>query len=246
MGSFFWNTAMNSQIFQDRDQILWLMPQRPELTEFCFFSFQNFPSSTPGKGIFAWVESTYFWFLNIQYIKKSHKSDAYYFLSELPCSWLYIYMCNILLIYLGYTFVFWLYKYILAIHLYMQCRRSGFNPWVGKIPWRREQIPTPVFWPGEFHGLYIPWGCKESDTTEWFSLHWLYIYLSFKQTYLWESLSDPVWIDVPSSLISWFDIYFSDSLFNKSFGLKDIYPTTLLENMSLSYWNDPSLLTPLI
>ena len=29
----------------------------------------------------------------------------------------------------------------------------GFNPWVGKIPWRREWLPTPVFWPGEFHGL---------------------------------------------------------------------------------------------
>ena len=25
---------------------------------------------------------------------------------------------------------------------------------VGKIPWRRESLPTPVFWPGEFHGLY--------------------------------------------------------------------------------------------
>ena len=25
---------------------------------------------------------------------------------------------------------------------------------------------TPVFWPGEFHGLYSPWGCRESDTTE--------------------------------------------------------------------------------
>ena len=23
----------------------------------------------------------------------------------------------------------------------------------GKIPWRRERLPTPVFWPGEFHGL---------------------------------------------------------------------------------------------
>ena len=34
--------------------------------------------------------------------------------------------------------------------------RPGFNPWVGKIPWRREQLPTPVFWPGEFHGLYGP------------------------------------------------------------------------------------------
>ena len=38
--------------------------------------------------------------------------------------------------------------------------------WVGKIPWRREMLPTPVFWPGEFHGLYSPFGFKESDTTE--------------------------------------------------------------------------------
>ena len=27
-------------------------------------------------------------------------------------------------------------------------------------------LPTPVFWPGEFHGLYSLWGHKESDTTE--------------------------------------------------------------------------------
>ena len=39
---------------------------------------------------------------------------------------------------------------------------------VGKILWRR--LPTPVFWPGEFHGLYSPWGRKELDTTEWLSL----------------------------------------------------------------------------
>ena len=38
--------------------------------------------------------------------------------------------------------------------------------WLGKIPWRRERLPTPVFWPGEFHGLYRPWGHKESDKTE--------------------------------------------------------------------------------
>ena len=25
------------------------------------------------------------------------------------------------------------------------------------IPWRRERLPTPVFWPGEFHGLHSPW-----------------------------------------------------------------------------------------
>ena len=49
-------------------------------------------------------------------------------------------------------------------------RRPGFDPWVGKIPWRREWLPTPVFWPGEFHELYSPWGHKESDTTERLSL----------------------------------------------------------------------------
>ena len=57
--------------------------------------------------------------------------------------------------------------------IHLQCGRPGFNPWVGKIPWRRERLPTPVFWPREFHGLYSPWGSKESDTTEQFSLRYL-------------------------------------------------------------------------
>ena len=35
-----------------------------------------------------------------------------------------------------------------------------------KISWRRERLPTPVFWPREFHGLFSPWGRKESDMTE--------------------------------------------------------------------------------
>ena len=38
------------------------------------------------------------------------------------------------------------------------------------MPWRRERLPTPVFWPEEFHGLYSPWDHKESDTTERLSL----------------------------------------------------------------------------
>ena len=46
-----------------------------------------------------------------------------------------------------------------------------FNPWFGKIPWRREWQPTPMFLPGEFHGQgslvgYSPWGLKELDVTE--------------------------------------------------------------------------------
>ena len=35
----------------------------------------------------------------------------------------------------------------------LQWGRPGFDPGVGKISWRRERLPTPVFWPGEF---YIP------------------------------------------------------------------------------------------
>ena len=31
----------------------------------------------------------------------------------------------------------------------LQFGRPGFDPWVGKIPWRRERLPTPAFLPGE-------------------------------------------------------------------------------------------------
>ena len=46
----------------------------------------------------------------------------------------------------------------------------GFDPWLQKIPWRRDRPPIPLFWPGEFQGLYSPWGRKESDLTEWLAL----------------------------------------------------------------------------
>ena len=48
---------------------------------------------------------------------------------------------------------------------------TWLDPWVRKIPWRREKLPTPLFWAAEFNGLYSPWGCKESDMTERLSLH---------------------------------------------------------------------------
>ena len=61
----------------------------------------------------------------------------------------------------------------LSVHL--QCWRCGFDLWVGKILWRREWQPTPVFLPGESHGQrnlagYTPWGHKESDTTKQLTL----------------------------------------------------------------------------
>ena len=61
-----------------------------------------------------------------------------------------------------------------AKELACQCRRRKrrrFDPWVGKIPWRRKWQPTPVFLPGESRGQrslagYSPWGHKELDVTE--------------------------------------------------------------------------------
>ena len=52
-----------------------------------------------------------------------------------------------------------------------RCKKHGFNPWVGKIPWRRAWQPTPVFLPGNFHGKrslegYNPWCCKELETDD--------------------------------------------------------------------------------
>ena len=49
----------------------------------------------------------------------------------------------------------------LVIH--QQCRRyrrHRFDPWVGKIPWRRKWQPTPVLLPGESHGQRRPAGCS--------------------------------------------------------------------------------------
>ena len=78
--------------------------------------------------------------------------------------------------YLLYSKVTQFYTYILCfLSVNLQCRRAGFNTWFGKIPWRREQLPTPIFLPGECHGQrslagYSPWGSKEVDMTKWLSL----------------------------------------------------------------------------
>ena len=46
-----------------------------------------------------------------------------------------------------------------------------WETWVWKIPWRRESLLPPVFWPGEFHGLYSPWGRKEDWVSFTFTFH---------------------------------------------------------------------------
>ena len=51
------------------------------------------------------------------------------------------------------------------------CSVGGLSlmPGFGRFPWRREWLLTPGFWPGKFHGLYSPWGHKESNTTAIFT-----------------------------------------------------------------------------
>ena len=46
-----------------------------------------------------------------------------------------------------------------------QCRRCRFDPWIRKIPWRKEWQPAPVFLPGKSYGQrilagYTPWSCR--------------------------------------------------------------------------------------
>ena len=62
--------------------------------------------------------------------------------------------------------------------------RPRLDSWVGKIPWRRDRLLTPVFWPREFHGL-CSHGVAESDMTEQLSLSRLGTHPCFipRQTY---------------------------------------------------------------
>ena len=49
------------------------------------------------------------------------------------------------------------------------CKRYGFDPWVGNMPWRRAGETPPVFLPGESHAqrnIGVTWGHNESETTE--------------------------------------------------------------------------------
>ena len=78
-----------------------------------------------------------------------------------------------------------------------ETQETRFNPWVGKIPWRREWLSIPVFLPGESHGQrnlagYSPWGHKELDTTEQLSnilTHYFPPSLSFLRKWQLQSTS---------------------------------------------------------
>ena len=94
-------------------------------------------------------------------------------------------MVNIKLHHLRFNFLVSSPRILEWVSVCLQCRRPGFDPWVGKIPWRRKWQPTPVFLPGESHGRrslvgYSPRDRKESDTTERLHFHFRFNFLVFK------------------------------------------------------------------
>ena len=79
-----------------------------------------------------------------------------------------------------------------------------------KIPWRREWLSTPVFWPGEFQGLYSPWDHKESDMTEQLSLSAYFHIQRGESLYMFrESVKSAVGNIKEVSNINFPSIYFS-------------------------------------
>ena len=105
--------------------------------------------------------------------------------------WTYIYFLNILFLLEHNWFIrlyyFQVHSKVIQFYIYgglprwlsgkesacqcRRCKRCRFDPWVGKIPWRRKWQSAPVLLPGKFHGQrslagYSPLGLKELDMTE--------------------------------------------------------------------------------
>ena len=62
----------------------------------------------------------------------------------------------------------------------------GSVPGLGRSPGEGKGYLLQYFWPGEFHGLYSPWGHKESVVTERLSLS---LHKTFIKHFLWNSCS---------------------------------------------------------
>ena len=94
-----------------------------------------------------------------------------------------------------------------------RCERHRFNPWVGKIRWRKKQQPTLALLPGKFHEQRSlvgnsPWGHKEADMTEWLSVgtHTHAHFLCHNKVIILELLSK---LNLPP-FFHWIDKLYSD------------------------------------
>ena len=96
-----------------------------------------------------------------------------------------------------------------------QSRRLKFNPWIGKIPWRRKWQPSPVFLPGKSCRLRSlagcsSWGRKELDTTDTHTHTSFSCILTWQKgereeiTYFLESFLTVSFMGIPSSWLNHF------------------------------------------
>ena len=145
--------------------ILFTTSQRHLVAQHCLGvtitdSYWIFSSKSPVNRI-IFISSDF----KISRCSKHHRSEVIY----LPK-----YIIDILLyIYYWYRLPWWLRWWKICL----QCRRPGFNPWVGKIPWRRESLPTPVFlraggeggdsWMRWLDGIMTQWTWVWANSRRW-------------------------------------------------------------------------------
>ena len=117
----------------------------------------------------------------------------------------------------------------------------------GRSPGEGNSYPLPIFWPGEFHGLYSPWDHKELDTTERISLS---LFIRFVIAFLPRSKCLLIsWLQSPYAVIlepkkrkSITDSTFSPSICHKVVG-----PYAMIfffHYWDLSFFNTKFLQTP--
>ena len=85
-----------------------------------------------------------------------------------------------------------------------KCRRPRFDPWAGKIPWRRDWLPTPVFLPGETHGQrslagYIQFTGLQRVGCDWVTNTFPLLPTALPPQLLIESLSRALFLEVLAS-----------------------------------------------
>ena len=115
-----------------------------------FWLFQIFHLSGTMKCVFfcIWLislKAKFLRFTNVAYIRSS-----FLFMAEKHCI-----VCI-------YIYVYGLPWWLRWESICLQCGRPRFNPWVGKISWKRKWQPTPIFFPRKSHGWrnlvgYSPW-----------------------------------------------------------------------------------------
>ena len=132
----------------------------------------------------------------------------------------------------------------------LQCRRPEFDPWIGKITWRRVRQPTPVFLPGESHGQrslasYSPQDRrvrhKWSDWAPPLLPYFPYIMRSILPPTAWDCPDQSTWT-FPGPFLRWLSLWSQENkrseitLYNAPHGW---FPSCYLHPKSFAKWKNP-------